>query len=121
MPKIKNEDEKEKKPGYQFPVYSNQELREFEKMVEEKYNGFRTRDDKDRWLMDEGAMSASGAIKVTVLYRDTNGNDVFEQPYKYHICMNKAEQLSDLQAKTTYAKKKELEGLEDLAAGMKFE
>lgn len=131
MPKIKKETLKKEK--YEFPEYSNEELREFEKEME-SYKITKTLDcgdevifyDEDKYLKDNGALNENGDVMVTGWHEEENmKNDYYypvcDYPPKLELITNKLEQLYKLQGRTEYAKKMELDGLKELSEKMKIQ
>lgn len=97
-----------------YPIWSNQELREFEKELEAfrvhkklKSGEAITYIDFDAYLISVGALSKDGAVKIFNLYKETD------------ICLwlvlsDKYDQLGMLKMKTQFAKRKELEMYQEI-------
>jgi len=91
MPKIQQEEEKKQK--YEFPIYTDMELNNLNDLLTERYDSGKTKEDIDRWLMDEGALSRFGSVIISgyELKKYKVGEDypVCDYPTKYELLLDK--------------------------------
>lgn len=124
MSKFKKEVlEKEK---YEFPEYTKEQLKEFERELESYKitKNIQGKDytfyDEEKYMVDNNAKNKYGAVIVTGYCQKTNwtANPPYQYsfcdyPAKYEIIKDKIEQLYKMQGKKEYAIKKSLESLEE--------
>lgn len=96
MPKIQEEEETKQK--YEFPTYTDRELDNLNLLLEERYDSGKTKEDIDKWLMDEGALSRFGNIIVSgyELRKNRVGEyyPVCDYPTKYELLQDKLSKAS---------------------------
>lgn len=106
---------------YIFPEYTDMELKELNKLLDEKYNGGKTPDDEIQWLKDSGGLNKYGAVITTNFRYEVrylpNGESysyaVCDYPTKYLILKDKLAKAVKLQSKKEWAIKKDLERLDE--------
>lgn len=115
MSKFKHEEQKEK---YEFPEYLNEELKELDNLLKEKYNNGNTIDDITHWLQDNGALNKDGEVIVENFRYETNrvGEKyaTCDYPSKYELLKDKLDKLNKLDGKKEFAIKKQLEELDKI-------
>ena len=108
----------EEKVTYEFPKYSNEDLRSFEEKIE-KYRINKTTSkgeniafyDDMLFMKDYKIVNSFGAIFVSNFHHETNSKgDMFsvcDYPTRYEIFRDKLEQLYNYQTRKNFARKEE--------------
>lgn len=104
--------------AYEYPQYTNQELRVFEKEMNEKYLIKKVLSDgkeyqfydEEKFQKDNGGLGGLGGVILTEM-----------KPIQYELNQNKLHQLYKLQGRTEFAKKQEAISTETLVEKVSVE
>jgi hypothetical protein len=121
--------EKEKKEAYEFPEYTVVDFMELEKELE-KYRITKTLNngevisycDDQMYLMDQGALSRTGAVVVTGFETKFNSKGepytFIDYPTKYAILQDKLEKFSYWKGRKEKTEKANKKSLDQQSAGL---
>lgn len=117
MSKIERENKKES-AGYEYPEYTNKELRELETLLNTKYLIKKVLSDgkeyqwydEEQWQKDNGGLGNGGGVLFNGML-----------PIQYEINRDKLSKMYKLQGMTSFAKKKEMEEIEKLVEQVKVD
>lgn len=120
--------QKESLPAYEFPVYSETELEQFDQEIQpywyEKEIKFPKPDkirlvDWERFHCDNGSKTKDGAIILAGMKKNKNRQGdwhwSYDYPSRYAFLENKISQWREWRGKKEFIEQRKVEGLEELA------